>query len=361
MLLAAALLSLGLTACTADAPKSHRDATVPTPTWAPSLTASPAGTVAKVAGAPASVAVEVGGSRTAVALDTAVVVLDERGTELARVPVDQPARAVVALPGGGFRALAGATVLNLPPLTGTSSTGTSSTGASSPGPSAPAAAPSASGPSATGPSGGAWPGLARWALPAAGSALAVPPQGDWTAVTVPDRGDVIILSPTGTVTRTIDAGGRPTAVAADDTRIAVVDASQSSLTMFGAANGAKQEAIRAGDGAVTVTAGGTGRFMVVDARDGELLVFETGPVILRQRHPVAGTPFGAAYDPTRRTLWVAVTQRNEIVGYDLSGGTPREVARHPSVRLPVAVSVDPRSGKVAVAGSAEGLVQRIGS
>ncbi|GAA2608169.1 hypothetical protein GCM10010399_43770 [Dactylosporangium fulvum] len=376
MLLVAALLSAGLTACTADAPSGNRDATVPTPTWAPSLTASPAGTVTRTTGAPASVAVEVGGSRTAVALDTAVVVLDERGAELARIPVDQPARAVVALPGGGFRALAGATVLNLPPLAGASSPSTgapspasSSPAGSVPAPSAPASsapassAPgaSASGPSSTGLSGGAWPGLARWTLPAAGSALAVPPKGDWTAVALPDRGDVIILSATGAVTRTIDAGGRPTAVAADDTRVAVVDASQSSLTVFDAANGAKQEAIRAGDGAVTVTADGTGRFVVVDARDGELLVFETGPLILRQRHPVAGSPFGAAYDPTRRTLWVAVTQRNEVVGYDLSGGTPREVGRHPSVRLPVAVSVDPPTGTVAVAGSAEGLVQRIGS
>jgi DNA-binding beta-propeller fold protein YncE len=187
----------------------------------------------------------------------------------------------------------------------------------------------------------------------------VPPSGDWTAVTLAERGEVIIISPTGAVTRTIKAGGRPTAVAADNSRIAVLDASQSSLTVFDAATGAKQEALRAGDGAATITADGTGRFVVVDARDGELLVFETGPLVLRQRHPVPGSPYGVGYDPTRRTLWVTVTQRNEVAGYDLTGGAPREIARHPSVRLPVAVSVDPPTGTVVVAGSAEGVVQRI--
>ncbi|MFB9178176.1 YncE family protein [Dactylosporangium sucinum] len=176
---------------------------------------------------------------------------------------------------------------------------------------------------------------------------------------LPATGDVIILSPTGAVTRTIPTGVRPTALAADTSRIAVVDASESSLTVFDAATGARQEALRAGDGAVTVASGGGGRFVVMDARDGELLVFDSGPLILRQRHPVAGTPYGIAYDPTRRTVWVTVTQRNEVAGYDISGGTPREVARHAAVRLPVAVSVDPSSGALAVAGSAEGLVQRI--
>ncbi|MET7398086.1 hypothetical protein ABZS66_31805 [Dactylosporangium sp. NPDC005572] len=291
---------------------------MPTPTWAPAPSVSPAGTTASAGAAPAAVAVEAGGARTAVASPSTVSVLSASGDLVEKVPVDEPATAVVALPRGGFRALAGRTVLQL----------TES-------------------------------GVQRWSLPGTGSALAVPPTGDWTAVALPATGEVIILSPTGTVSRTIATGVRPTALAADESRIAVVDASESSLTVFDAATGARQEALRAGDGAVTVTSGGGGRFVVVDARDGEILVFESGPLILRQRHPVPGTPYGVAYDPTRRTLWVAVTQRNEVAGYDLSGGTPREVARHPSVHLPVAVAVDPTSGALAVAGSTEGLVQRI--
>jgi hypothetical protein len=197
----------------------------------------------------------------------------------------------------------------------------------------------------------------------------VPRGASWTAVALPALGDVIILSPTGRPLRTIHTGGRPSALAADAARIAVVDAAESSITVFDAATGARQEALRAGDGAVTVAAvGGTatgaaGRFAVLDARDGELLVFDTGPLILRQRHPVPGGAWAAAYDPGRDTLWITLTQRNEVVGFNLSGGTPREVARHPTVRLPLALALDPATGALAIAGSdgpgTQGLVQRI--
>ncbi|MET7421884.1 hypothetical protein [Dactylosporangium sp. NPDC005555] len=225
------------------------------------------------------------------------------------------AQAMVALPDGGFRAVAGSTVLT---VRGTA--------------------------------------VDRWELPAPGAALAVHPSG-WTAVAVPSTGDVIILSATGAVTRTLHSGGKPGGVAVSGDLIGILDPSDTSLTVYDAVSGARREGLRAGDGAVSVTTDAAGRFLVIDARDGELLVFETGPLILRQRFPVAGTPFALAF--ARGTLWVTVTERNEVVGYDLSGGTPREVARHPTVRLPIAVAADPATGTVVVAGSVEGLVQRI--
>ncbi|MEV4139886.1 hypothetical protein AB0J72_47975 [Dactylosporangium sp. NPDC049742] len=302
-----------LAACDSGAPVSHPDATVPTPTWAPAPSVSPAGTVAP-AGGPAS-AVAVSGSQTAVGLPSGLAVLDTSGTALS--PTAAPVRAVVALPsGGGFRAVAGSTVVTV---------------------------------------GGGGPAV-RWDLPAPGTALAVHPSG-WTAVTVPTLGDVIILSPTGAVTRTIHTGGRPGSVALTGDLIGVLDPAETSLTVYDATSGTRREGLRAGDGAVTVTTDDTGRFLVLDARDGELLVFETGPLLLRQRYPVPGGPYALAF--ARSVLWVTVTQRNEVVGYDLSGGTPREIARHPTVRLPIAVAADPSTGTVAVAGSAEGLVQRI--
>ncbi|MFG2045194.1 YncE family protein [Dactylosporangium sp. NPDC048998] len=317
-----------LTACDAGAPVGHPDATVPTPTWAPPASAPPAGSISAVPSKPAGVALDAGGARLAVISDKSALVLHEPATGLAEIPAAEPPRGVVAVAGGGFRAVAGAAVLDLPP-------------------------------SATAP--------ASWPLPAPGGAIAVPRAADWTAVALPDRGDVIILSSAGTEIRTMHTGGRPSALAADDERIAVLDAGQSSLTVYDAATGARQEALRAGDGAVAVAAvgapGGRSRFAVIDARDGELLVFDTGPLLLRQRYPVPGGAWALAYDPGRRVLWVTATQRNEVVGFDLSGGTPREVARHATVRLPVAVAVDPSTGALAVGGSdatgAEGLVQRI--
>ncbi|WP_433076545.1 YncE family protein [Dactylosporangium sp. CA-052675] len=301
-----------LTACDAGAPVSHPDATMPTPTWAPAPSASPAGTTMPVPERPTGVAI--GTTVTAISENAAFVL-----PEAARSPVAGPTRGVVSV-AGGFRVVAGSAVHNLP-------------------------------------------GGATWALPAPGGAIAVPRDAGWTAVALPDRGDVIILSATGEVLRTIATGGRPAALAADGSRIAVLDASESSITVFDAATGARQEALRAGDGAVTVAAVGGGRFAVIDARDGELLVFDTGPLILRQRYPVKGGAWAAAYDGNRGVLWVTLTARNEVVGFHLGGGTPREVGRHPTVRLPLALAVDPASGALAVAGSdgtgAQGLVQRI--
>ncbi|WP_327010754.1 hypothetical protein OHA72_27855 [Dactylosporangium sp. NBC_01737] len=320
-----ALLAAG---CDAGAPVSRPDATVPTPTWAPVPSVSPAGTVVPVGGPPLAVAAGAGG--TAVGLASALVLLDAAGARGVSVPVPDPVLAVAALPDRGFRALSGSTVLTV--VDGTV--------------------------------------VSRWSLPAAGTALAVHPSG-WTAVAVPALGDVIILSATGSVTRTLHPGGRPGGVAVAGDLLAVLDPSQTSLTVYDAASGTRKEGLRAGDGAVSVSgggsggpgdpgaAGGAGRFLVIDARDGELLAFETGPLILRQRFPVPGSPYAAAYDPTRRTLWVTLTERNEVVGYDLTGGTPREVTRHPTPRLPIAVAVDATTGTLVVAGSAEGLVQRI--
>ncbi|GAB3852130.1 YncE family protein [Dactylosporangium cerinum] len=338
-LLSLVLVAL-LTGCDAGAPVDRPDATVPTPTWAPVPSVSPAGTVVPVGGPPLAVAV--GSSLTAVGLASSLVVLDASGARVASVPVPDPVRAVVALPDGRFRAVSGSTVLTVSP--------------SSPSPSPSASLPASSSPSS--PSSPSAVAVARWTIAGAGAALAVHPSG-WTAVAVPSLGDVIILSSTGAVTRTLHVGDRPGGVAVVAELLAVLDPAETSLTVYDTTTGARKEGLRAGDGAVTVTSDGTGRFLVIDARDGELLAFETGPLILRQRFPVPGTPYAAAYDPTHNTLWVTVTERNEVVGYDLTGGTPREVTRHPTPRLPIAVAVDPSTGTVVVAGSAEGLVQRI--
>jgi hypothetical protein len=307
------VLVLLLSGCDSGAPVSRPDATVPTPTWAPVPSLPPAGAVIPVGGTPSAVAA--GASQIAVGLPAALVVLSSSGARVTSEPVTSPVQAVTALPDGGFRAVSGSTVLTV--------------------------------------TGGA---VSRWPLPAAGGALAVHPSG-WTAVALPTLGDVIILSPTGAVTRTLHVGGRPGGLAVTAELLAVLDPAETSLTVWDTTTGARKEGLRAGDGATSVTADGTGRFLAIDARDGELLVFETGPLILRQRFPVPGAPYAAAHG--RDTLWVTATASNEVVGYDLTGGTPREVARHPTVRLPVAVAVDASTGAVVVAGSAEGLVQRI--
>jgi DNA-binding beta-propeller fold protein YncE len=183
---------------------------------------------------------------------------------------------------------------------------------------------------------------------------------------------VVLLDQTGATLRTIETGGRPTGVAAaraaipgggggGPVRIGVVDATQSTLTVYRSDTGVREEALRAGDGATNVVGDETGRFYVTDTRDNELLVFSSGPLVLRQRHPAGAAPYGVAYQKTSRTIWVTSTARNEVVGFDVTGGSPREVARHATARQPDAVAVDPAGGTLALVGRVEGVVQVIGA
>ncbi|PLS85291.1 MAG: hypothetical protein CYG60_13450, partial [Actinobacteria bacterium] len=52
-----------------------------------------------------------------------------------------------------------------------------------------------------------------------------------------------------------------------------------------------------------------------------------------------------------------LTAENELVQFDLQGGTLRELARYPTVSEPNTVAVDTSSGRVFVAGRANGELQ----
>jgi hypothetical protein len=114
---------------------------------------------------------------------------------------------------------------------------------------------------------------------------------------------------------------------------------------------------RAGAGATNATTDRFGRVLVTDTRGGALLAFTTGPVLLKQSYPVPGAPYGIAYDPKRDLAWVTLTGRNEVVGYYVAGGEPKEKYRFPTVVQPNSVTVDPGSGRVYVASATGGGVQ----
>ncbi|MGH3735646.1 MAG: hypothetical protein ACRDT6_08490 [Micromonosporaceae bacterium] len=295
---------------------------------APPVTASPAGTVWLVPGAtrkghrPAeAIAVDPVTGRVAVGVDNPpqLAIMDARsGRPLRMVDLQAPASHAVALPSGGFRVVAGRELVTVPPKGDET--------------------------------------RVKWSPPAHG--LALLPDGG-TAVTFPREGQVGIYSATGELVRTLHGKGRPDGVAVAGDRIGVVDAEATSLSVFVASTGEYEQALRAGNGALHVIADAKGRFVVADTRDGELLIFTTGPLYLRQRYPVPGSPYGMAYDPKRNVVWVTLTAKNQVVGFDLSGGEPREIARHATVRQPNAVAVDLESGDLFVAGQAEGVVQSI--
>jgi hypothetical protein len=141
------------------------------------------------------------------------------------------------------------------------------------------------------------------------------------------------------------------AVMLDRLRSAVFDVDPNSETL-GAG-------LRAGNGAVNAVTDRFGRVLVTDARDGELMAFSVNPVIMRQRYPVPGTPYGLAYDSKRDLAWVTLTERNEVVGFAVAGGEPVEKYRFATVRQPNSVAVDPGSGRVFVASADQGGMQVI--
>ncbi|MGH3725454.1 MAG: YncE family protein [Mycobacterium sp.] len=121
-------------------------------------------------------------------------------------------------------------------------------------------------------------------------------------------------------------------LASQGNTVAVLDRAQSSVTTLSEAGDGTQHALRAGEGATTMLTDDKGRLLVTDTRGGALLVFGTDALILRQRYPVPGSPYGLAYSP--KLVWVSQTAANTVIGYDLSTGIPEERARFSTVRQP---------------------------
>lgn len=203
---------------------------------------------------------------------------------------------------------------------------------------------------------------------ATGAVTEIPVDGDVRSVQTRSDGTLVVGTANGTL-RELAADGSPTrtitglvsadAIAVTGADITVLDRRQTAVV------GVREDALglmlRAGDGAVNAIADSEGRVIVTDTAGGELLVYTAGPLVLRQRFPVASSPYALAYDPRSDTVWVTCTQSNEVVGYDLSTGIGVEVGRFPTLRQPDAVTVDERTGDLFVASATGDGLQRIGA
>ena len=118
---------------------------------------------------------------------------------------------------------------------------------------------------------------------------------------------------------------------------------------------------KCGVGPTHVRAGAGGLFYVADTHGPQVLVFEakrTGGI--RQLDRVAtggGAPYGLAVDPVRRRLYVTLTGTNTLRSYRIEGGGLVADRTWPTVRQPNDVVVDQITGRVVVAGTANGELQ----
>ncbi|TQM32837.1 YncE family protein [Nocardia bhagyanarayanae] len=195
--------------------------------------------------------------------------------------------------------------------------------------------------------------------PVEGDPRSVRQREDGTLVVGTADGAVRILGPGGDVRDTVSGLVSADVVAVTGDRIAVLDRRQTSVTEIDPAEDHLGLALRAGDGATNMISDHFGRVIVTDTAGEELLVYTTGPLVLRQRFPVGSSPYALTYDRRSDTVWVTCTQSNEVVGFDLSTGIPKEVGRYPTVRQPESVTVDERTGDLFVGSATGDGVQRI--
>jgi hypothetical protein len=183
---------------------------------------------------------------------------------------------------------------------------------------------------------------------------AVTRRGDGRLALGTADGAVYTLESDTAVAARLQIFARVDGLAAQGDTVVVLDRGQTSVTTVDPSGDDAGQALRAGEGATTIAADSAGRVLVADTRGGALLVFGADPLIMRQRYPVDGAPYGLA--GSARLAWVSETATNTVVGYDLATGIPVEKVRYPTVRQPNSLAFDEESNTLfVVSGSGAGV------
>jgi DNA-binding beta-propeller fold protein YncE len=169
--------------------------------------------------------------------------------------------------------------------------------------------------------------------------------------------DSVSVVDDGVVVEEIPAPVQPGGVAAAGATVAVVGVRGRETKVVDGGSLAELGTAVTGAGPTHVVGDGD-RLFVADTNGGAILVLSVTPEVAEvARVQAAGAPYGMAIDPVRQRLWVTLTASNRVVAFDISGTEPVPVADFASVRQPNSVAVDPDTGTVYVAGTAEGVMQ----
>jgi DNA-binding beta-propeller fold protein YncE len=163
----------------------------------------------------------------------------------------------------------------------------------------------------------------------------------------------------GDAVRRIRVAAQPGGVAAVDSgrAVAVVSVRERVLEVYDSDTLERIARAPAGAGPTHVAAGAGGLIYVIDTSGDGLLVFELRPELrLTRRLPLLGAPYGLAVDAIRSRIWVTLTATNELLEL-AAGARPHRLRRFPAVRQPNTVATDAESGRVFVAGRADGVLQ----
>ncbi len=187
---------------------------------------------------------------------------------------------------------------------------------------------------------------------------AIARRGDGRLVLGSADGTVYTLSSDTAVGASLKIFARVDGLVTQGDTTVVLDRGQTSVTSLDNDGTTAEHALRAGEGATTMAADPNGRVLVADTRGGELLVYGVDPLMLRQRYPVPGAPYGLTASGGKKSglAWVAQTATNTVVGYDLATGIPVEKVRYRTVQQPNTLAFDDASGTLyVVSGSGAGV------
>lgn len=175
-----------------------------------------------------------------------------------------------------------------------------------------------------------------------------------------EGGGTVVAIRDGRVVHTFTDVTQPAGLAPVGDRVGLIDVRDNSLTIYDTNTYEGILELPAGAGPTHLVADRHGRMIATDTRGGQILVYEPGGTPRRVGQvAVPGEPYGITYDPVRDRLWVTVTATNQLIGYDMTDPTPREIARIPTVRQANTVAVDPDTGRLFVTGTDDGTVQII--
>jgi len=116
-----------------------------------------------------------------------------------------------------------------------------------------------------------------------------------------------------------------------------------------------------GVGPTHVRAGAGRLFFVADTEGNAILIFEVGSDGPRQVGRVAtgGTPYGIAVDVQRSRVYVTLTATNELRSFRIAGHRLIAERRWPTARQPNDVAIDQRTGQIIVTGTADSVLEFI--
>jgi DNA-binding beta-propeller fold protein YncE len=169
-------------------------------------------------------------------------------------------------------------------------------------------------------------------------------DGSSRVVAAPAQPGGVASSPDGSVVVVVGVRGRRIAAfAPDGRRLGETDC------------GVGPSHVRAG-------APGSGLFYVADTQGDAVLVFRAGPDGIAQVGRVrteGDAPYGLAFDPARSRLYVTLTGTNQLRSYRVDGTELVADRVWSTPRQPNDVAVDAATGRVVVAGTADGVLQFI--